>query len=366
MRLTIMVSKQHAWRESSSILDTCSLLQRAGVEVLPLVGEGAGDQLLTGLSEHVGRDAIEFKEHVSPWSRKQHRMSILQTLADFDSDAVLLIGETTWQIAGSISSMADLPLVPWLDSTGSTRTFPARLRPRIRSAIATSSVIAGIMEPRFTNATIKVVPPPIDPDRLDQSKTTAGSGRGLSMVVLDGSGPVQQIEPMLDAVKGLLEQVENLQMFFELPGRSGHAAWNLLSRHGLLEHVTAIDRIGPLEALLADGDVLVAPRSMQASRSIVARSMLQAMSVVAIRDGTLDCLEHEGPVILKDEPSKALWEQAIAPLLLDAQVRMRHAADCRKAAAIEHEPDRCINGILEAAGLSIRPATLPFKTQSQD
>ena len=183
------------------------------------------------------------------------------------------------------------------------------------------------------------------------------------MVVLDGAGPVQQIEPMLDAVKGLIDRVENLQMFFELPGRTGHAAWTLLSRHGLLEHVTAIDRIGPLEALLAEGDILVAPRSMQASRSIVPRSMLQEMAVVAIRDGTLDCLEHEGPIIIKDEPSKALWEQAIAPLLLDAKTRRMHAADCRTAAAIEHDPDRCVNGILEAAGLSIRPATLPFKAQ---
>ena len=331
MHLLAVIDKSRQQQEGIVLADVLAGIQGTGVKLTEVVSpphspleDPRGLATLTPLTAPMP---------VNWFQRSRVSNGLLRDIGRPLPDVVLSLGTDASTLAIDLAAALDCPLLVecWM---GSHIKRPP-VRPTLASGYVTaSSGLATALRERNQHELIITAPYPVHMPEAAQD----GPGLSPSVAVLDAAADAKGARVILDGLRGVVDEIPDLQICLELGGSDGDPIWKHAEAIGLLDRVSSISNASSLGPLVSECTLTLLASAACSARSIVDLAMARGRVVVQA-DHPLLCEAERTYQCVLLEPTPANWTRTIVDLLQDPDRRARLGQAARAHVERRNDPE---------------------------
>jgi hypothetical protein len=257
----------------------------------------------------------------SDWAmaRKKRLAAMAPELARLEVDLIHVFSGRLWRGARTLTDRLQVPAVLDCSSLRHLEALKdirrAAAAGRIALAAATEPLAKAITDHLGAEAIVHLIRPgvflPAEPGPIPRTPDSR-------CLLIHGDGAVDEdYEALFDALRGMVAQHTQVQLFLDNSGSDGHDLWQAARRCELLPWLNLVPRsLGRRELLLA-ADLFVQPQALGGVRALTLAAMAHGLPVMARLDLWVDYLVADQTAWLVERPEAAAWAGLLGAFLAD-------------------------------------------------
>ncbi|MDG2424397.1 MAG: hypothetical protein P8M22_10500 [Phycisphaerales bacterium] len=354
MHLLAIIDKSRRQQENNAISDVLGGIQEAGIQLTEVVAP-------PGIPGEEPRGMATSEPLIAPmpapWFQRSRVLAgLLRDIGRPLPDVVLCMGDSAGNLAVDIADALDCPLLAecWLSS----HLKRPPVRPHLVAGYVTASAgLASALRERKQHELIVTVPFPVhQPSQMEDLPEAAPS-----IAILDSAMDHKSAKCLLDGLRGVVQEIPDLQICLELTKASGDPIWKYAESIGLLDRISSISNASNLGPLVSDCTLTILASSEFASRSVVDMAMARGRVVVQADHPLLSEAQRSHQCILL-EPTPDNWARTILDLLHDPDRRAKLGQAAQQHVLTRNDPDVVYSTWTQLLHEVSKDITYPFAT----